>query len=72
MGVNESRIKLIDTITRPKSRVFHNEKTGVSNAAILVGESLSVIDDELHRINVSFEKQLQSDDIIAMIKGVVS
>ncbi|MGR3808641.1 type III restriction-modification system endonuclease [Pasteurella testudinis] len=65
-SLNETKIKLMDTIARPKSCVFRNEKTGSSHT-LLVGESLSVIDEEFHGISVESIGKFEDEGIA---KGV--
>ncbi|HBD64126.1 MAG TPA: type III restriction-modification system endonuclease, partial [Clostridiales bacterium] len=65
-SLNETRIKLMDIINRPKSCVFRNERTGVSHT-LLVGESLSLIDDAFHGISVEAIGKFEDEGIA---KGV--
>ena len=65
-SLNETRIKLMDIINRPKSCVFRNERTG-ANHTLLVGESLSVIADEFHGISVEEIGKFEDEGIA---KGV--
>lgn len=70
---NEKRIKLMDIINRPKSCVFRNENTGASHT-LLVGESLSVVDDEFHGISVEAVGKFDEEGIakgVALSNGQV-
>lgn len=65
-SLNETRIKLMDIVNKPKSCIFRNEKTG-ANYTLYVGESLSVIDDEFHGISVEAIGKFEDEGIA---KGV--
>ena len=59
---NETRIKLMDIINKPKSCIFRNEKTG-KNYTINLGESLNIIDSEFVGINIVAIGKTDDDEI---------
>lgn len=68
-SLNETRIKLMDIITRPKSCVFRNERTG-ANHTLLVGESLSLIDDAFHGISIEAIGKFEDEGIAKGVGGI--
>lgn len=59
---NETKIKLMEITTRPKTCVFRNEKDGKSYS-LDVGDSLSIIDSEFRGISIESIGNTEDEDI---------
>ena len=63
---NETKVKLMEIINKPKSCVFRNEKTGESYT-LTIGDSLNIIDSEFSGIGINNIGKTENEDIA---KGV--
>lgn len=61
-SLNETKIKLIDIINKPKSCIFRNGKTGKSYT-LFKGDSLSIVDNEFSGIVISEIGKTENEEI---------